>query len=99
MLRALADTKSPQVAVLLTGDGHGFEDGAGFHADLQRMHEKGWGIELVTWEKTCKRRLREWASSVGVYIRLEDYYSSVTFLERGKRKSKPMDISKRVVTC
>ena len=27
-------------AVLLTGDGKGFLDGVGFHADLERMHKK-----------------------------------------------------------
>jgi hypothetical protein len=98
MLRALADASDPQIAVLLTGDGQGFEEGAGFHADLERMYQKGWGIELVTWEKTCKRTLREWASKVGVFVRLEDHYSSVTFLEGGKRKSKRVDLSKRKVS-
>jgi hypothetical protein len=43
MLRALADASDPQIAVLLTGDGQGFEEGAGFHADLERMYQKGWG--------------------------------------------------------
>src|SRR5579871_105762 len=77
MLRALADASGPCVAVLLTGDGKGYEDGVGFRADLERMHKKGWGIELVTWERTCNKRLKEWATKVGAFVRLEDYYSSV----------------------
>ncbi|MBF0517985.1 MAG: hypothetical protein HQK97_12905, partial [Nitrospirae bacterium] len=32
---------TPGIAVLLTGDGHGFHDGVGFHADLEIMHKKG----------------------------------------------------------
>ena len=49
MLRSLADSDEPAVAVLLTGDGAGYEDGAGFHADLERMARRGWGIEVLSW--------------------------------------------------
>jgi hypothetical protein len=96
MLRALADSDQPAVAVLLTGDGKGYEDGVGFRADLERMHKKGWGIEVVTWERTCNRNLKEWTAKVGVFVRLEDYYSSVTFLEKQLRRSKPVDLTNRV---
>ena len=34
MLRAALDVQPPGVAVLLTGDGAGFDGGTGFHADL-----------------------------------------------------------------
>jgi hypothetical protein len=95
MLRALADSSTPCIAVLLTGDGKGYEDGVGFRADLERMHKRGWAIELVTWERTCNKRLKEWASKVGVFVRLEDYYSSVTFLEEGRREAKQVDLSSR----
>lgn len=98
MLRALADADEPAVAVLLTGDGKGYEDGVGFRADLERMYKRGWGIEVVSWEQSCKRALKEWAEKVGVYVRLEDYYSSITFLENQKRRSKPLDLSKRLTT-
>jgi len=33
----------PQVAVLLTGNGARYEEGAGFYADLERMAKAGWG--------------------------------------------------------
>lgn len=89
MLRAMIDVKPPQVAVLLTGDGRGFDDGVGFHADLERMHASGWGIEVVSWERACARKLRDWATTTGVFVRLEDHYESVTFLEGGLRASKP----------
>ena len=32
---------SPGIAVMLTGDGAGFDDGVGFHADLERMRKRG----------------------------------------------------------
>ena len=48
MLRALADATEPEVAVLLTGDGQGYETGAGFHADLERMAAKRWGVEVIS---------------------------------------------------
>ena len=74
MLRDAVDYNGdPGIAVLLTGDG------SGFHADLERMHRKGWRIEVLSWRHSCN--LREWAESVGLFIALDDYYESITFLE------------------
>lgn len=89
MLRCLADVRPPQIAVLLTGDGAGYADGAGFHADLERLHQAGWGIEVVSWDLACAGKLKTWASSVGVFVRLEDFYESVTFLEGGRQSKQP----------
>lgn len=49
----------PGIAVLLTGDGAGFDDGVGFHADLERMRRRDWRIEVVSWRHSCNRRMRE----------------------------------------
>lgn len=89
MLRALSDIAPPQVAVLLTGDGAGYTDGAGFHADLERMHQRGWGIEVVSWKLACAAKLKTWAETVGVYVALEDHYQSVTFVEGGRQSQAP----------
>ena len=97
MLRAISDHRDPQVAVLMTGDGAGYDDGVGFHADMERMHAAGWGIEVVSWRAHCRRALRDWATANGVFISLDDYYESVTFLEGGRR-SKPLDLSRRAVS-
>lgn len=94
MLRALADETEPQIAVLLTGDGRGFEDGVGFHADLKRMRDRGWGIEVLSWERSCKRNLKEWADNEGVFVSLDAYYESVTFLE-GTRLAKTVSLVNR----
>lgn len=104
MLRDLSDYNGdPGIAVLLTGDGSGFADGAGFHADLARMHRKGWGIEVLSWRHSCNRRMREWAEEKGVFIALDDFYESVTFLEAAApgqpvveaRHVRPLDLASR----
>ena len=88
-------------AVLLTGDGKGFLDGVGFHADLERMHKRGWNIEVLAWEQTCNPRLKEWSKKIGIFISLEDFYENITFLddEHGViRQSKPLDLTKRPIS-
>ena len=82
MLRDLADYNGdPGIVVLLTGDGSGFDDGVGFHADLQRMRNRGWRIEVLSWRHSCSRRMREWAEAEGVFVALDEFYDSITFLE------------------
>ena len=94
---------NPGVAVMLTGDGAGFADGVGFHADLERMRRRGWQIEVVSWRHSCNRRMREWAEETGRFVALDDHYDSVTFLERpapgepiaNARYAVPVDLSER----
>lgn len=86
--------QEPQVAVILTGDGSGHEDGAGFLNDAKLMASNGWGIEVLSWKHSCNAALRAWAESRGVFVPLDDYYDQVTFLEFG-RMSKPLDLSQR----
>ena len=88
-------------AVLLTGDGKGFLDGVGFHADLERMHRKGWNIEVLAWEKTCNPRLKEWTEKIGIFVPLENFYDNITFLDDDQgviRQSRPLDLSKRSIS-
>ena len=90
MLRDTVDYNGdPGIAVLLTGDGSGFADGVGFHADLERM----------------RRRMREWAEEQGTFIALDDFYESVTFLEppapgqpmANPRFATPPDLARRAM--
>ena len=82
MLRDTVDYNGvPGIAVLLTGDGSGFVDGVGFHADIERMHGGGWDIEVLSWRHSCNRRMREWAEKNGKFIALDNFYNSITFLE------------------
>ena len=105
MLRDAFDHNGdPGIAVLLTGDGAGFDSGVGFHADLERMRRRGWRIEVLSWRHSCNRRMREWAEQYGVFIALDDFYDSVTFLEppapgqplANPRYAVPPDLSRRL---
>lgn len=71
----------PGVAVLLTGDGAGYTSGQGFHTTLELMHKDGWQVEVLSWAHACNKRMREWAETKGVFVALDDYYDSITFLE------------------
>ena len=82
MLRDFADYNGdPGIVVLLTGDGQGFYDGAGFHADLERMHRRGWRVEVLSWANSCNQRMRQWVEEHGVFVPLDDFYNAVTFLK------------------
>ena len=89
MLRCCLDSQEPQTAVLLTGDGKGYEDNVGFQADLERLYHRGWGIELLSWEHSCHQRLKAWAEEVGAYVPLDDYYEQITFQEGGRMVRMP----------
>ena len=106
MLRnALDYNGDPGIAVLLPGDGSGFYDGVGFHADLERMYRKGWRIEVLSWTYSCNRRMKEWAEQNGKFIALDDFYESITFLEPPRpgqavaepRYETPIDLSRRPI--
>ena len=49
-LRMLEDALNyngdPGITVLLTGDGAGYLEGAGFHRTLERMQKRGWRVKL-----------------------------------------------------
>lgn len=95
MLRCLAD-ETPGVAVLLTGDGAGYTRGAGFLADIERMHRGGWAIEVLSWEHNCNRHLKSWAIRNGLFVPLDDYYDNITYL-KGRRRQKPITERRRVL--
>ncbi|MGI9337275.1 MAG: NYN domain-containing protein [Gammaproteobacteria bacterium] len=104
---ALRNNGSPGIAVLLTGDGAGYDSGEGFHATLEMMHERGWRVEILSWAHSCKRRMREWAEENGVFVALDDYYDSITFLEPSSpgqelakpRDAAPLDMSSRPIAA
>lgn len=94
MLRLGYDFDPPETIILLSGDGRGFEQGVGFFSDIKRLHKAGWSVEILAWQDSCKREMREWADANALFVPLDTFYSSVTFLER-KRKAKPLDLSNR----
>jgi hypothetical protein len=96
MLRALVD-QPPGVAVLLTGDGAGYKEGKGFHADLERMHKRGWGVEVLSWEHSCNERLKAWAKANGVFVALDSFYDSITYV-KGIRPARKLGSKHRQVS-
>lgn len=97
---------TPGVIVLLTGDGAGYWKGAGFHRTLERLHKRGWRIEILSWENACNRRMREWVESNGIFVALDDFYESITFREPSRpghelalsRDAVPVDLTKRAMS-
>ena len=71
----------PGVVVLLTGDGAGYVTGRGFHSTLERMHNRGWAVEVLSWAHSCNRGMRGWAGDHGKFIALDDDYDAITFRE------------------
>ena len=69
----------PGIVVLLTGDGAGYVEGRGFHRTLERMHRRGWRVEVLSWTHSCRRGMRVWAEQNGVFVPLDDYYDAITF--------------------
>ena len=100
---ALDYNGDPGVAVLLTGDGAGYLEGAGFHSTLQRMHKRGWRVEILSWAHSCNQRMRRWAEENGAFVALDDFYDSITFMEPSRpgfeiafaRDPAELDLSRR----
>ena len=77
---ALDFNGDPGIAVLLTGDGAGYREGGGFHSTLERMHRRGWRIEILSWAHSTNQRMRRWAQANGIFVSLDDFYESITFM-------------------
>ena len=100
---ALDHNGNPGVVVLLTGDGAGYSEGTGFHSTLERMHKRGWRVEILSWRHSCNQRMRRGAEENGLFIALDDFYDSITFLTPSRegfehalgRQSAPLDLSQR----
>ena len=103
---ALDYNGDPGTVVLLTGDGAGYLEGAGFHSTLERMHRRQWRIEILSWVHACNHRMRRWAKCNGVFVPLDDFYDAITFMEPSRpgfelaqaRDAAPLDLSRRPIT-
>ncbi|MDD9819321.1 MAG: NYN domain-containing protein [Nitrospira sp.] len=100
---ALDYNGDPGIAVMLTGDGAGYLEDGGLHTTLERMHARGWRIEILSWKHSCNQRMREWAEQHGIFVALDDFYEAITFLEPSRpghelaqpRDSAELDLSRR----
>lgn len=100
---ALDNNGDPGTVVLLTGDGAGYAGGTGFHRTLERMHRRGWKVEILSWMHACNRNMRRWVMENGIFVPLDLFYSSITFTEPSRpgqplalpRDAEPLDLSHR----
>ena len=100
---ALDYNGDPGIVVLLTGDGAGYLEGAGFHRTPERMHRLGWRIEILSWADATNQRMRRWAEANGRFVALDDFYYSITFLEPSRpgfelaqpRDAEALDLTRR----
>ena len=104
---ALDYNDDPGIVVLLTGDGAGYTQGAGFHSTLERMHKVGWRVEILSWAHSTNQRMRQWAEDNGVFVALDNFYESVTYMEPSSpgfelamgRDRAPLDLSRRPISA
>ena len=103
---ALDYSGKPGIVTLLTGDGAGYLEGAGFHRTLERMHKRDWRVEILSWTHSTNQRMRMWAEKNGVFVPLDDFYESITFMEPSEpgfaiahpRDAIELDLSRRKVS-
>ena len=73
---------------------------------VERMHRRGWRMEILSWAHSCNPRMRRWAEDNGVFVPLDDFCESITFLEPSRpgfelaqsRAAMPLDLSRRPMT-
>ena len=103
---ALDYNGNPGVVALLTGDGAGYIEGAGFHSTLERMHRRGWRVEILSWAHSTNQRMRRWAEANGLFVALDDHYDAITFMNPSRpgfelaqgRDAAELDLSRRAVS-
>ena len=103
---ALDYNGDPGVVCLLTGDGAGYAQGRGFHRTLERMHGRGWKVEVLSWAHACNQGMRRWAEANGIFVALDDHYHAITFREPSRaghqlapaRRQADLDLSRRHVS-
>jgi hypothetical protein len=87
--RAIFRAPAPGTIVLATGDGAGWGEGRGFCETVQAARQKGFGVEIVSFEASLNRRLRAFADEVGAVVTLDPFYESITFLSGLRSVSLP----------
>ena len=69
----------------------------------QRMHKRGWRVEILSWAHATNPRMRRWAEANGIFVSLDDFYDAITFMVPSRpgfelapaRDQAPLDLSRR----
>lgn len=96
MLRLLPRHSPPGVVVLASGDGAGCDTGEGFLPVLKYLREKGFAIEVISWEHSFNRNLQDWANENGHAIILDPFYKDLTYIDRGRPASTIRELHKKI---
>jgi hypothetical protein len=87
MSNLLLDFEPPQTMALLSGDGRPSEFGSSFPEQVERAIRKGWNVEIYSWECSMSHKaydaILQNHRAAMKYIRLDDYYESLTFVKPG----------------
>ena len=86
MMYDTLNVKEPGTVVFLTGDGAGWRYRKRFLPTLQSMKKHHWKIEMISWEMSCNQWLKEWVLQNGLFVRLDDFYKSITYIRKVLRK-------------
>ena len=60
-------------------------------------------LEILSWRHSCNQRMRQWAEANGLFVALDDFYESITFMTPSRpgfehalaRQSSTLDVSLR----
>lgn len=87
MANATLDFAAPEMMIVATGDGAMSHYGTSFLGQIDRALQRGWDIEIWSWEDGCSKRLKEFAlankTRVALNI-LDSYYPRITFIQEGE---------------
>jgi hypothetical protein len=74
MFKLATMNSTNQVAVLITGDGNGFHRNEGFIEPLKALQQKGFDVEVYSWERCFNSSLRDWAEHHGKAMLLDEFF-------------------------
>ena len=91
MADLLLDVDPPETLALLSGNGHTSEFQSSFPAHVQRALDRGWDVEVYSWECSMNHRVYDpilAGHENAKFIPLDDFYRNMTFLQAGEYKYK-----------
>lgn len=97
MYRLLQPEIPRGVVVLATGDGAGSDNGRGYLPAIQQLSKSGFEIEVMSWEHSFNRKLRNWAEAYGRAIVLDPFYAELTFVPGGRKASHVNSLYRKIV--
>ena len=80
----ILDISPPETLALLSGNGHTSEFESSFPGLVERALHAGWEVEIYSWESSMNHKIYNpilRASNRAKYIKLDDYYSNITFIQ------------------